>query len=826
MSSSSNTDDPSSPSATTASSDTTSLPITTARPLSSTTISLIITTSSSSSAPIISPTSIPSPTTTSDVPIGAANDANQAIIIGGAPLQILPLHQAAGETLMFRFNLQCKSMSPMDHNDAAAVANGYASNLSAGYGYSSDGMPLDAPDAPTAAAMAAGLLPSNMQGMGGGGGGSKQPLSPYDMSPSNMDSYGGRSLSRSGSMRSPSVIPPPGAVMTDSYGNRSLSFSAANNASNRPTSAMSNLRRPSLPGSGTTPEPYQNIELISAYKTLISPKRRLSFNELIPWRGSNQLVVSVSEEAGVVASYLGSMGSGPINMARRPSTAEEAQQSGGPELETFSLHLETIRWVFARRSSYGGTTGTSAAPSAAYIHLSGGNASVPGGGWGVATERRGIFTPIGQPLPNPSGPVSVMSSSVSVNSSNLAISTSGRVVLMDTNVITSPTAPFPTDAPYSPMMDLLNDPTNSIAPTPLPPASSSGGSSFGSLPRRPSNHTTNLSLKSPTSPRSRSIKDQVHLSLSWKDTSLSLRSQQTANDAIEAQGGIPPPQPHPRLKPSPLRFLVANADSKTPPSLPSTPRPAQRHLQELCVTLSTLSKSATPIPARIGYEPRAFNEVAMKRHDIIILFHRFDADFGYGINRTTGALGFINLSHLDPRRLAVASNPPHSPSPYPSPHSPPRHLPHSLPFTPPTSSPRRPSHTSDTPSSHILTSLSTTPSSLPRHNRTPSNPSAYQHFTPPPPTMVPFGMPLSPTYAARAATTAVPMETRTGSSVSNLLEMLDQSASLVQGPTNAQQQECAVYGARADGDFEKWVREFEEVDSQSSGGVAGGMSGL
>ncbi|KAI9355373.1 hypothetical protein DFJ73DRAFT_958662 [Zopfochytrium polystomum] len=99
----------------------------------------------------------------------------------------------------------------------------------------------------------------------------------------------------------------------------------------------------------------------------------------------------------------------------------------------------------------------------------------------------------------------------------------------------------------------------------------------------------------------------------------------------------------------------AARELRQPPEFPDR---LHELVQEFCGIVVTLVKTATSLPVRIGYEPRACNEVALNRHEVVSLWHVFDDFFGYGLNVSTGIIGFINLGHLDARRLAVATAPP------------------------------------------------------------------------------------------------------------------------------------------------------------------------
>ncbi|KAJ3098541.1 hypothetical protein HDU96_011049 [Phlyctochytrium bullatum] len=574
-------------------------------------------------------------------------------------------------------------------------------------------------DAPTAAAVAAGLIPLSAA-MADNRSGS--PM---------LDGYRPPSMLRSRSQSVTGVTSGPAAAAASSL------FS----------------RRPSLPATGSS-DPVQNIELISAYKDSDLAEKAFQMQRAMSLQRGGYGTGSV---LGTGSSFVGSdmvvaAAGYPDMMQRRPSVSsvmttgsmakafaeveEEARgNGGGPDLETFSVGLESVRWVFARRASYGGPTGHSAAPEAVYPNLVGGSANIPGGGWGVALERRGIYHPVGQPLvPAPQS----VTASPAMASSNLHISTptpggyvaaagptggvaptatatldpsTGRVVLMDTPLDTGPTTTV-TEMPLSPMMDMLNDTRTAPSPAPSatqqPPGSqhSAAGSSFGSLPRRPSNHSTlptRPSLPRPGTSASnptRSIREQVQLWLVWKEASIALRRRQVAADLDPV---VAPPPPLPRLRPHPLLVAVATGERQdawptflqqlttvllgladledaaqsaaaaaaaSPTALPALPRlhmpdRLNEALQELCSTVTTLARTGTPIPVRIGYEPRATNEIPLKRHDVVVLLHRFDDDFGYGVNRSTGAVGFVNLSHLDPKRLNVAVEPAPLPLPVP-----------------------------------------------------------------------------------------------------------------------------------------------------------------
>ncbi|KAJ3104036.1 hypothetical protein HDU97_009583 [Phlyctochytrium planicorne] len=576
---------------------------------------------------------------------------------------------------------------------------------SAGFGYNDPTSPSaisihgsEAKDAPTAAAMAAGLIPTSPAGLRSPSRASVNIRSPSVAGSAVDNGYG----------YSPNDAPP----LPSSMRHRSQSFSMD---TSRPPSSLLMLRRPSLPGNNSEQIGPQSIELISAYKDsdlaekAFEMQRAHSLRQQPGYGMASDPGLYLPGNMSAAGSYIGSNNQIPtqysISMqqtsSRRPSVSsvtttgsmarafqENMQgEQDGPEVETFSFQLESLKWVFARRASL--AKGTIPGNETLQTYLIGGSASVPGGGWGVATDRNGTISSVGGMAAN------LLPSSVSIASSaNLVINTSihphasssphlsatatldsstGRVVLMDTNVTTL-------EIPTSPMMDLLNDPS---VPLPIGMASSSsaggverGGSSAGSLPRRPS--VTQRSVRSVPGQvpgqNTRSVREQVKLALSWKDTSLNLHKQQ--------------PTTLPSLKAHPLSFLVASGerqeawptflnqlstvlfgladleDSTTPrQSLPDRLNDA---IQELCVTFSAMIKSGTAIPARIGYEPRAVNEVSMKRHDVVTLLHRFDDDFGFGWNRTTSALGFVHLSHLDPRRLGLAVGPAPLPLPLPA----------------------------------------------------------------------------------------------------------------------------------------------------------------
>ncbi|KAJ3286324.1 hypothetical protein HDU76_007990, partial [Blyttiomyces sp. JEL0837] len=53
-------------------------------------------------------------------------------------------------------------------------------------------------------------------------------------------------------------------------------------------------------------------------------------------------------------------------------------------------------------------------------------------------------------------------------------------------------------------------------------------------------------------------------------------------------------------------------------------------IKELADTVVTLVKTASLVPARIGYEPRACNEMSLKRHDVVSIWTIFDDTYGYG----------------------------------------------------------------------------------------------------------------------------------------------------------------------------------------------------
>ncbi|KAJ3289886.1 hypothetical protein HDU79_003699 [Rhizoclosmatium sp. JEL0117] len=68
-----------------------------------------------------------------------------------------------------------------------------------------------------------------------------------------------------------------------------------------------------------------------------------------------------------------------------------------------------------------------------------------------------------------------------------------------------------------------------------------------------------------------------------------------------------------------------------------------KKIQLLAGIVTTLSTSA------------AFN---MRKGDFISLWFNFDDEYGYGLNRNNGEMGFINLGHLDQRRLAMSTQAP------------------------------------------------------------------------------------------------------------------------------------------------------------------------
>ncbi|KAJ3264296.1 hypothetical protein HDU77_008858 [Chytriomyces hyalinus] len=133
----------------------------------------------------------------------------------------------------------------------------------------------------------------------------------------------------------------------------------------------------------------------------------------------------------------------------------------------------------------------------------------------------------------------------------------------------------------------------------------------------------------------------------------------------------------------------------------------------LCAIVSVLGASASCILVRIGYEPRACNEVELRKADWVSLWYIFDDEFGYGLNKTNGQIGFINLGHLDKRRVAVSTQAPPLPTLSVSPQA------QTAQKQPPTLSPTVP--------------LPSSPSSrhyIPNSKMSPSN-SSYNSATPP-----------------------------------------------------------------------------------------------
>ncbi|KAJ3227386.1 hypothetical protein HDU81_006747 [Chytriomyces hyalinus] len=100
----------------------------------------------------------------------------------------------------------------------------------------------------------------------------------------------------------------------------------------------------------------------------------------------------------------------------------------------------------------------------------------------------------------------------------------------------------------------------------------------------------------------------------------------------------------------------------TPRELKLLEYSVKKKVAVLCGIVSVLGASASCILVRIGYEPRACNEVELRKADWVSLWYVFDDEFGYGLNKTNGQIGFINLGHLDKRRLSMATQAPPLPT--------------------------------------------------------------------------------------------------------------------------------------------------------------------
>ncbi|KAJ3070376.1 hypothetical protein HDU98_006600 [Podochytrium sp. JEL0797] len=89
---------------------------------------------------------------------------------------------------------------------------------------------------------------------------------------------------------------------------------------------------------------------------------------------------------------------------------------------------------------------------------------------------------------------------------------------------------------------------------------------------------------------------------------------------------------------------------------------ANRKVEAFCGIVATLSTTAASLLVRVSYEPRAGNEVELAKGDVVSLWYAFDDTYGYGLNRNNGQVGYINLAHLDQRRLASSTQPPPLPA--------------------------------------------------------------------------------------------------------------------------------------------------------------------
>ena len=85
-------------------------------------------------------------------------------------------------------------------------------------------------------------------------------------------------------------------------------------------------------------------------------------------------------------------------------------------------------------------------------------------------------------------------------------------------------------------------------------------------------------------------------------------------------------------------YAITEAENKRDESTPdaanrasiAVPAEVKAAIQDLGGIVATLARSSAIIPVRIGYEPRACNEIELKRHDVVSLWHVFDDDFGFG----------------------------------------------------------------------------------------------------------------------------------------------------------------------------------------------------
>ncbi|KAJ1545057.1 hypothetical protein HK405_008187, partial [Cladochytrium tenue] len=194
---------------------------------------------------------------------------------------------------------------------------------------------------------------------------------------------------------------------------------------------------------------------------------------------------------------------------------------------------------------------------------------------------------------------------------------------------------------------------------------------------------TLISSSSPASPvdgNPRGIRDQVFRALLWRDVAL----QVYLAGGPRTPRRLPPSAAYPasaagaggrdaweallEVLPRAVEALAAQEERWAADGGRFSPVPDAAHavVQEFCGVVATLCKTAAAIPVRIGYEPRASNEVALSRHDVVSLWHVVDDYFGYGLNINSGVMGFVNLNHLDARKLASATSPPPLPPALPT----------------------------------------------------------------------------------------------------------------------------------------------------------------
>ncbi|KAJ1553729.1 hypothetical protein HK405_007070, partial [Cladochytrium tenue] len=187
---------------------------------------------------------------------------------------------------------------------------------------------------------------------------------------------------------------------------------------------------------------------------------------------------------------------------------------------------------------------------------------------------------------------------------------------------------------------------------------------------------TLISSSSPTSP----VRDQVYRALLWRDVAL----QVYLAGGPRTPRRLPPSAAYPasaagaggrdaweallEVLPRAVEALAAQEERWAADGGRFSPVPDAAHsvVQEFCGVVATLCKTAAAIPVRIGYEPRASNEVALSRHDVVSLWHVVDDYYGYGLNINSGVIGFVNLNHLDARKLASATSPPPLPPALPT----------------------------------------------------------------------------------------------------------------------------------------------------------------